>query len=165
MDSKWSNKKPTEDGHYWWVIKIWEDGKLKQITEPVLCFYDIKDGDMMLIGDDCPSGLPDEDIMIHERRQPRDIIFMFDDADVKKSKSMDTVIVKEEHWMMKIEDPKFLEEEDVFDQIMKEITAGMVLHPSCDEDSAFNNSSLKSIRLVKQYKEGRGIFQQCNKQK
>ena len=46
-----------------------------------------------------------------------------------------------------------------YDFIIKEITAGMVLVVKTDADKAWNNASLRAIRIINLYKEGKGLFQ------
>lgn len=54
---------------------------------------------------------------------------------------------------------------DDFDNIIKEIKAGMVLFGASKKDKAWNDCALRSIRIVENYKEGKGLFQLCTTKK
>lgn len=52
-----------------------------------------------------------------------------------------------------------------YENMITEICAGMVLHVSDKEDKAWNDSAQRSIDIIKKYKNGKGLFQQCEKEK
>ena len=107
----WSNKKPKNDGVFWHVKKIWKNGLISHITPPTICYISEYRGDtdVMFIGDDCPDGLPPNEIMIVEYSRPEETIFMFDSPEDKAKKSKNIVNIKEETWLMEVKEPEFKE--------------------------------------------------------
>lgn len=107
----WSNKKPTEDGVYWYVKKIWENGIICPITPPTICYISEYRGDtdVMFIGDDCPDELPGKETMVLEYSRTLEPTFMFDSPEEKERKRKNVINIKEEVWLIKVEEPEFKE--------------------------------------------------------
>jgi len=103
-----SNKRPTEDGHYWLMEKTWRDGKLEKIPELQIVYVTISDNiDTMEIGDECGGRLINNDPMIEKYKIFKEMPFMFDPVEIQeKKRAKGKMTVKKEHWIMKIETPK-----------------------------------------------------------
>ena len=121
MTTEWSNKKPTEDGYYWYLRKIWNDGLRNPTTAlrdtPQIVFVNIPPEDdesgiihIDDIGSDCPNAIPNIPIMITEEVRPRELIFMFDNKEEKDKKRKDLITRKIEYLLIKIEEPEIPED-------------------------------------------------------
>jgi hypothetical protein len=119
----WSNKKPSEDGHYWHVIEHYVNGELEKRYGPSLVLVKIEEDDIDggydvwidYIGSDDGDYLKFKDEMIIERVVPRDPIFGWDTKEAAKRKAKDLVKRKWVYWFKPLPEAYFDPENKTID--------------------------------------------------
>jgi len=100
----WSNERPEEEGYFWVVKKYFEDGELKDATEPDVWHIDPNGqfGCCAQLGTDDPDEIPNGDVLVAERVGCKEAIFGWDSQEVADKKRESIIIRRWEYWIKPI---------------------------------------------------------------
>lgn len=99
----WTTRRPEEEGYFWVVRKYFENGELKDTTEPDLWYIDpnSKYGYCAQLGTEDPEEIPNSEEMIEEVSAP-EAVYCWDSEETADKKRKNKIIRRWEYWVKPI---------------------------------------------------------------